>query len=184
MDGQWSGGGTGGEGGSGGPASSSPIGQLVDGRYRLSEAIGTGGSGTVYLAEDISLGRRVAVKVLHTAASRDPAFVRQFRAEAQAVASLKSPHVVDVYDWGVDGQAYLVTEYLGGGSLRSILASGRTLSPSQVLVLALDACRGLDHAHSKGLVHRDVKPANLLFGDDGRLRIADFGLAAAMAGTA
>ena len=182
MDGQWSGGGTGGEGGSGGPASSSPIGQLVDGRYRLSEAIGTGGSGTVYLAEDISLGRRVAVKVLHTAASRDPAFVRQFRAEAQAVASLKSPHVVDVYDWGVDGQAYLVTEYLGGGSLRSILASGRTLSPSQVLVLALDACRGLDHAHSKGLVHRDVKPANLLFGDDGRLRIADFGLAAAMAG--
>jgi serine/threonine-protein kinase len=90
--------------------------------------------------------------------------------------------VVDVYDWGVDGQAYLVTEYLGGGSLRSILASGRTLSPSQVLVLALDACRGLDHAHSKGLVHRDVKPANLLFGDDGRLRIADFGLAAAMAG--
>ncbi|HJL88971.1 MAG TPA: protein kinase [Acidimicrobiales bacterium] len=182
MDGQWSGGGTGGDGDSGGPASSSPIGQLVDGRYRLSEAIGTGGSGTVYLAEDISLGRRVAVKVLHTAASRDPAFVRQFRAEAQAVASLKSPHVVDVYDWGVDGQAYLVTEYLGGGSLRSILASGRTLSPSQVLVLALDACRGLDHAHSKGLVHRDVKPANLLFGDDGRLRIADFGLAAAMAG--
>ena len=182
MDGQLSGGGTGGEGGSGGPASSSPIGQLVDGRYRLSEAIGTGGSGTVYLAEDISLGRRVAVKVLHTAASRDPAFVRQFRAEAQAVASLNSPHVVDVYDWGVDGQAYLVTEYLGGGSLRSILASGRTLSPSQVLVLALDACRGLDHAHSKGLVHRDVKPANLLFGDDGRLRIADFGLAAAMAG--
>ena len=181
MDGQLSGGGTGGEGGSGGPASS-PIGQLVDGRYRLSEAIGTGGSGTVYLAEDISLGRRVAVKVLHTAASRDPAFVRQFRAEAQAVASLNSPHVVDVYDWGVDGQAYLVTEYLGGGSLRSILASGRTLSPSQVLVLALDACRALDHAHSKGLVHRDVKPANLLFGDDGRLRIADFGLAAAMAG--
>lgn len=182
MDGQWSGGGTGGEGGSGGPTSSSPIGQLVDGRYRLSDVIGTGGSGTVYLAEDISLGRRVAVKVLHTAASRDPAFVRQFRAEAQAVASLNSPHVVDVYDWGVDGQAYLVTEYLGGGSLRSILASGRTLSPSQVLVLALDACRGLDHAHSSGLVHRDVKPANLLFGDDGRLRIADFGLAAAMAG--
>ena len=182
MVGQWSGGGTGGDGDSGGPASSSPIGQLVDGRYRLSEAIGTGGSGTVYLAEDISLGRRVAVKVLHTVASRDPAFVRQFRAEAQAVASLNSPHVVDVYDWGVDGQAYLVTEYLGGGSLRGILASGRTLSPSQVLVLALDACRGLDHAHSKGLVHRDVKPANLLFGDDGRLRIADFGLVAAMAG--
>ena len=77
MDGQLSGGDTGGEGGSGGPASLSPIGQLVDGRYRLSEAIGTGGSGTVYLAEDISLGRRVAVKVLHTVASRDPAFVRQ-----------------------------------------------------------------------------------------------------------
>jgi len=185
MDGQFAGGaggGFGGPGGTGGPTSSAPIGQLVDGRYRLNAAIGTGGSGTVYMAEDISLGRRVAVKVLHTAASRDPAFVREFRAEAQAVASLNSPHVVDVYDWGIDGQAYLVTEYLGGGSLRSILASGRTLSPSQVLVVALDACRGLDHAHSRGLVHRDVKPTNLLFGEDGRLRIADFGLAAAMAG--
>jgi len=180
MDGQYSGGGTGGSGGSGSPTPSPLIGQLVDGRYRLSAAIGTGGSGTVYLAEDISLGRRVAVKVLHTAASRDPAFVRQFRAEAQAVASLNSSHVVDVYDWGIDGQAYLVTEYLGGGSLRSILASGRTLSSSQVLVLALDVCRGLDHAHSRGLVHRDVKPANLLFGEDGRIRIADFGLATVM----
>ena len=165
-----------------GQAPGGQVGRLLDGRYRLREAIGTGGSGTVYLAADVSLGRRVAVKVLHTAAADDPVFIRQFRTEAQAVASLSSPHVVDVYDWGVDGQAYLVTEYLGGGSLRSILASGRTLSPSQVLMVALEACRGLDHAHSRSLVHRDVKPANLLFGDDGRLRIADFGLAMALAG--
>ncbi len=170
--------------GTGAGAPPGPADRLIDGRYRLREAIGTGGSGTVFLAEDISLGRRVAVKVLHTASAGDPVFIRQFRSEAQVVASLNSPHVVDVYDWGVDGQAYLVTEYLGGGSLRSILASGRTLSPSQVLLVALDACRGLDHAHSRGLVHRDVKPANLLFGEDGRLRIADFGLAAAMAGDA
>ena len=119
-------------------------GRLLGGRYRLGEAIGTGGSGTVYLADDLSLGRQVAVKVLHSSLVGDEAFVERFRSEARLVASLADPHVVSIFDWGVDGQAYLVTEYLGGGSLRSILSAGRTLSPSQMLMVSLEACRALE----------------------------------------
>ena len=167
-----------------GPGGAMPApGRMLGGRYRLGGVIGTGGSGTVYLADDLSLGRQVAVKVLHSSLVGDEAFVERFRSEARLVASLADPHVVAIYDWGVDGQAYLVTEYLGGGSLRSILSSGRTLTPSQMLMVALEACRALDHAHRQGIVHRDVKPANLLFGQDARLRIADFGLAEALTGT-
>ena len=167
-----------------GPGGALPApGRMLGGRYRLGGVIGTGGSGTVYLADDLSLGRQVAVKVLHPSLVGDEAFVERFRSEARLVASLADPHVVAIYDWGVDGQAYLVTEYLGGGSLRSILSSGRTLTPSQMLMVALEACRALDHAHRQGIVHRDVKPANLLFGQDARLRIADFGLADALTGT-
>ena len=167
-----------------GPGGAMPApGRMLGGRYRLGGVIGTGGSGTVYLADDLSLGRQVAVKVLHSSLVGDEAFVERFRSEARLVASLADPHVVAIYDWGVDGQAYLVTEYLGGGSLRSILSSGRTLTPSQMLMVALEACRALDHAHRQGIVHRDVKPANLLFGQDARLRIADFGLADALTGT-
>ena len=167
-----------------GPGGAMPApGRMLGGRYRLGSVIGTGGSGTVYLADDLSLGRQVAVKVLHSSLVGDEAFVERFRSEARLVASLADPHVVAIYDWGVDGQAYLVTEYLGGGSLRSILSSGRTLTPSQMLMVALEACRALDHAHRQGIVHRDVKPANLLFGQDARLRIADFGLADALTGT-
>ena len=163
----------------GGHAPQDLSGRVFGGRYRLGTVVGTGGSGSVYLAQDMSLGREVAVKVLHTNLAADPAFVERFKAEARTAASLTSSQVVRVFDWGVDGQAYLVTEYLAGGSLRSILDSGRTLSPSQVLSVFLEACRALDHAHAQGIVHRDVKPANLLFGQDGHLRIADFGLASA-----
>ena len=170
--------------GSAGAPQQGTRGRLLGGRYRLGDAIGTGGSGTVYLADDLSLGRQVAVKVLHSSLVGDEAFVERFRTEARLVASLADPHVVSIYDWGVDGQAYLVTEYLGGGSRRSILSSGRTLSPSQMLMVSLEACRALDHAHRQGIIHRDVKPATLLFGQDGRLRVADFGLAEALTGAA
>jgi serine/threonine-protein kinase len=156
-------------------------GRTFGGRYRLQNVVGTGGSGSVYLATDLSLNRQVAVKVLHTQLAQYPGFVERFKTEAKVAASLTSSHTVRVFDWGVDDQAYLVTEYLGGGSLRSILDSGRTLSPSQILQISLEACRALDHAHAQGIIHRDLKPANLLFGQDGHLRIADFGLAAALA---
>ncbi|HEV7760903.1 MAG TPA: protein kinase, partial [Acidimicrobiales bacterium] len=136
----------------------------------------------MYLADDVRLRRRVAVKVLHTALADDESFLRRFRAEARAAAALSHPNILAIYDWnGDEVPPYIVTEYLGGGSVRSMLDGGQRLSPSQALLIGLEAARALDHAHRQGFVHRDVKPANLLFSADARLRIADFGLARAIA---
>jgi serine/threonine-protein kinase len=158
------------------------IGRVLSGRYRLIAPLGTGASAQVFLADDVRLRRRVAVKVLHAALADDETFLRRFRAEAQAAAALSHPNILAVFDWGDDdGTPYLVTEHLGGGSLRSVLDDGGRLTPSQALLVGLEATRGLEYAHRRGFVHRDVKPANLLFGEDGRLRIADFGLARALA---
>ncbi|HEX6419945.1 MAG TPA: protein kinase, partial [Acidimicrobiales bacterium] len=158
------------------------VGRVLGGRYRLLSPLGSGASAEVYLADDVRLRRRVAVKVLHPALADDEMFLRRFRAEAQSAASLSHPHVLAVFDWsGDDDTPFLVTEYLGGGSLRAMLDAGHRLSPAQALVVALEAARALDYAHRQGFVHRDIKPANLLFGSDGRLRVADFGLARAVA---
>ena len=158
------------------------VGRVLSGRYRLIAPIGSGSSAQVFLADDTRLRRRVAVKLLHAALADDDGFLRRFRAEAQAAAALNHPNIVAVYDWGDDvGTPYLVTEYLAGGSLRSMLDHGSRLSVSQSLLVGLEATRALDYAHRRGFVHRDIKPANLLFGEDARLRIADFGLARALA---
>src|SRR4249920_847049 len=158
------------------------IGRVLGGRYRLVAAVGTGASATVYQADDVQLRRRVAVKVLHPSLAEDPVFLRRFQSEAQAAAGLSHPNIMAVFDWGTDERVpYLVSEYLGGGSVRAMLDRGRLLSPSQALLVGLETSRGLDYAHRRGLVHRDIKPANLLFGEDRRLRIADFGLARALA---
>jgi eukaryotic-like serine/threonine-protein kinase len=139
------------------------VGRVLSGRYRLIAPIGSGASAQVFLADD-------------------EGFLRRFRAEAQAAASLNHPNIVAVYDWGEDeGTPYLVTEYLAGGSLRAVLDRGVRLSPSQALLVGLETTRALDYAHRRGFVHRDIKPANLLFGEDQRLRVADFGLARALA---
>lgn len=158
------------------------VGRVLGGRYRLLAPIGTGASAHVYSADDVNLRRRVAVKVLHAALADDEAFLRRFRAEAHSVAALRHPNIMNVYDWGEDdGSPFLVLELLGGGSLRSLLDRGRRLTPSQALIVGLEAARALDYAHRRGLVHRDIKPANLLFDEEGRLCIADFGLARALA---
>ena len=158
------------------------VGRVLGGRYRLLAPIGTGGSAHVYLAEDSTLRRRVAVKLLHAALADDESFLRRFRAEAQAAAALNHPHVMRVFDWGEDEDGpYLVLEHLGGGSLRDLLDSGRRLSPAQAASIGVQAAKALDYAHRRGLVHRDIKPANLLFDDEGRLCIADFGVARALA---
>ncbi|HEU5152760.1 MAG TPA: PASTA domain-containing protein [Iamia sp.] len=158
------------------------VGRVLGGRYRLLAPIGRGASAQVFVADDVRLERQVAVKVLHEALADDQVFLRRFRAEAQAAAALNHPNVMAVYDWGQDDDVpWIVMEYLGGGSLRGLLDRGHRLSPSQALVVGLQAARGLDYAHRRGFVHRDIKPANLLFGDEGRLRIADFGLARALA---
>lgn len=168
------------------PRLSEETGRVLGGRYRLVAPVGVGTSSRVFLAVDTQLRRRVAVKLLHEALAEDEAFLRRFRAEARAAGALSHPNILAVFDWGEDRAdgvvvPYLVTEYLGGGSLRDILDRGRPLTPSQTLLVGLDAARALAHAHQRGLVHRDVKPANLLFDEDGRLRLADFGLARALA---
>lgn len=160
---------------------SAEIGRVLGNRYRLIAPIGLGASAQVFLADDVKLRRRVALKMLHDALADDHDFLRRFRAEAQAAAALNHPNVLAIYDWSDDEVAYIVTEYLGGGSLRAVLDRGELLSPSQALMVGLDAARALDYAHRRGFVHRDIKPANLLFGDEQRLRIADFGLARALA---
>ncbi len=160
---------------------SEQVGRVLGGRYRLLALIGAGGSAQVYLAEDVQLHRRVAVKVLRDVLAAEPGFLQRFEAEARAAAALNHPNIVAIYDVGQDGVPYLVTEHLAGGSLQAVLATGRRLSVSQALLVALDAARGLEYAHRQGLVHRDIKPANLLFGEEGRLRIADFELARALA---
>lgn len=168
------------------PRVSSETGRVLGGRYRLVAPVGVGTSSRVFLAVDTQLRRRVAVKLLHEALADDERFLRRFRAEARIAATLNQENSLAVYDWGedeVDGIAvpYLVTEYLAGGSLRGILDQGQPLSAAQTVRVGIDAARALAHAHDKGLVHRDVKPANLLFDEDGRLRLADFGLARALA---
>ncbi|MGH9040520.1 MAG: PASTA domain-containing protein [Acidimicrobiia bacterium] len=156
-------------------------GRVLAGRYRLVAPIGTGASGRVYAAWDVRLRRRVAVKVLHAALADDAGFLRRFGAEAQLAASLHHPGVVDVYDWGEDDTAFMVLELLEGGSLRGLLDRGERLTPAQAAAVGRQVAAALAHAHARGLVHRDVKPANLLFDEHGDVRVADFGLARALA---
>ncbi len=164
-----------------------PVGRVLGGRYRLIRLLGVGGSASVYVAEDVRLGRQVAVKVLHPALAADPAFLRRFEAEARVVAKLGHAHVMAIHDWGENddptGPApYLVMELLDGGSLRDLFDRGYRCTVAQAVQVGLQSARGLEHAHRRGnLVHRDVKPANLLFDGDGRLVVSDFGLARAIA---
>jgi beta-lactam-binding protein with PASTA domain len=156
-------------------------GRVLAGRYRLLAPIGTGASGRVYRAEDTRLRRSLAVKVLHLALAEDAGFLRRFRAEAQLAASLSHPHVMTVYDWGEDDVPFMAVELLEGGSLRAMLDAGNLLSPGQAARIGRDVARALEYAHSRGIVHRDIKPANLLFDEHGIVRVADFGLARALA---
>jgi eukaryotic-like serine/threonine-protein kinase len=164
------------------PLITDSIGRVLGKRYRLLSALGTGASAHVFLAEDVSLQRYVAVKVLQPGLATDESFLKRFRAEARSVASLNHPHVLRVFDWGEDTDGpYLVLEYLGGGSLRDMLDQDVRLSHSQAAVLGTEVAQGLAYAHARGLVHRDIKPANLLFDEEGRVRVADFGVARALA---
>ncbi|CAB4886842.1 unannotated protein [freshwater metagenome] len=157
-------------------------GLLLAGRYRLHQRRSSAGDGTVMEAVDEQLQRLVAVKILGPEWAATPATERRFRAEAQVASSLTHPNVNAVYDWGIETlegvkRPYLVLEYLAGGSLRDILDRGRLLSPSQALMVGLDVCRGLDYIHRRGIVHRDLRPAMLVFGDDRRLRLINVGVA-------
>ncbi|MFN8086456.1 MAG: protein kinase [Microbacterium sp.] len=156
------------------------IGRLVDGRYRVRARIARGGMATVYVATDLRLERRVALKVMHGHLSDDQVFQGRFIQEARAAARLADPHVVNVFDQGQDGEmAYLVMEYLPGITLRDLLREQRRLSIPQTITIMDAVLSGLAAAHRAGIVHRDVKPENVLLAEDGRIKIGDFGLARA-----
>jgi serine/threonine-protein kinase len=154
-------------------------------RYRLERPLGHGGMASVYLGRDTELDRPVAVKLLAENAAGDDGLRKRFLREARLAARLSHPNVVNVYDAGEDdGRPYLVMEHVQGETLAEVLAARGRLPPEEVRVLGAQAARGLAHAHAAGLVHRDIKPQNLLLRDDGTLKIADFGIARAAEGTA
>ncbi|MDE0546739.1 Stk1 family PASTA domain-containing Ser/Thr kinase [Microbacterium sp. C7(2022)] len=156
------------------------IGRLVDGRYRVRARIARGGMATVYVATDLRLERRVALKVMHSHLSDDTVFQSRFIQEARAAARLADPHVVNVFDQGQDGEmAYLVMEYLPGITLRELLREQKRLTLTQAVSIMDAILSGLSAAHRAGIVHRDVKPENVLLAEDGRIKIGDFGLARA-----
>src|SRR5438094_9882853 len=146
--------------------------RILAGRYRLDQPLG-GTMGEVHLATDVELERRVVVKLLGTDA--DP---QRFEREARAAASLAHPNIVQLFEYGnVDGRPYMVFEDLPGGSLEDLLVTGDPLPDEQTGRVALNVAAGLAHAHARGLIHRDLKPANVLFDEEGRAKIADFGIA-------
>jgi len=156
------------------------IGRLVDGRYRVRARIARGGMATVYVATDLRLERRIALKVMHGHLSDDSVFQSRFIQEARAAARLADPHVVNVFDQGQDGDmAYLVMEYLPGITLRELLREQKRLNITQTITIMDAVLSGLAAAHRGGIIHRDVKPENVLLAEDGRIKIGDFGLARA-----
>jgi eukaryotic-like serine/threonine-protein kinase len=161
-----------------------PAGQLLDGRYRVTSSIATGGMATVYMGVDVRLDRPVAVKIMHAELAADQDFVARFIREARSIAQLSHPNVVAVYDQGSDGHhLYLAMEYVAGPTLRQLLNERGKLSPGESLDIIESVLAGLAAAHQAGIVHRDVKPENVLLAVDGRVKVADFGLARSMSGT-
>lgn len=155
--------------------------RLVD-RYGVVRLTSQGANTAIFDAEDEQTGRAVTLKLVHPQLAASPTFRNRFDEQMRAVSALSHPNIAAVYDWGMarigdTSTAYVVIEHLTGGSLRDMFDRGRRLSPSQALVVGLDACRGLDHAHRRGFVHGELTPSKLVFGDDRRLRIIDFGLA-------
>ncbi len=152
--------------------------QVYSNRYEVIREIGRGGMAEVYLARDQLLDRPVAVKVLHREFARDPQFVERFRREAQAAAALNHPNVVAVYDWGQEaGTSFIVMEYVDGRPLSDIVREGGARDPRTAARIAAHVAAALSFAHQRGLVHRDVKPGNILITPSGQVKVADFGIA-------
>ncbi|NLU74546.1 Stk1 family PASTA domain-containing Ser/Thr kinase [Streptomyces sp. HNM0575] len=166
---------------SGPPGETPPIGQVLDGRYLVESRIAVGGMATVYRAVDTRLDRELALKVMHPSLAGDSAFVGRFIREAKSVARLAHPNVVGVYDQGTDGTyVYLAMEYVSGCTLRDVLRDRGALRPRVALDILEPMLAALGAAHHAGMVHRDMKPENVLIGDDGRVKVADFGLVRAV----
>jgi eukaryotic-like serine/threonine-protein kinase len=157
---------------------------LAGGRYRVERTVGQGGMAAVYLAHDEELDRPVAVKILAAHLGDDPTLRERFLREARMAARLSHPNIVQVFDAGEhDGSPFIVMEFVEGETLADVARSDGRVAPVRVVDLALQVCGGLEHAHAAGLVHRDIKPQNLLLRSDGVVKIADFGIARAAEAT-
>jgi tRNA A-37 threonylcarbamoyl transferase component Bud32 len=159
------------------PSSAQMIGTVLSGRYRLEAKLGSGGMSTVYLARDETLDRAVAVKVMHREMSEQPDQLERFRQEARAVAKLSHPNVVSVIDAGEDGgYPYIVFEYVEGETLKQRIARVGALDVQEAIAYAIEVARGLTVAHARKMVHRDIKPQNILIDAEGRAKLTDFGI--------
>jgi serine/threonine-protein kinase len=155
-------------------------GTLVDGRYRIERRLGSGGMADVYCAYDHQLGRQIALKVLHRRFARDREFVERFRREASAAAGLQHPNVVGVFDRGeYDGTYYIAMEYLPGRTLKDVIREETPIDQLRAIDYAIQILQAASFAHRRGVVHRDIKPHNVIVGSDGRLKVTDFGIARA-----
>ncbi|MEE0363913.1 MAG: protein kinase [Oscillospiraceae bacterium] len=154
------------------------IGKLLDNRYEILEKIGSGGMADVYKARCHRLNRLVAIKILKEDLSQDAEFRRRFHAESQAVAMLSHPNIVSVYDVSrSDNIDYIVMELIEGITLKQYMEQKGTLNWREALHFSTQICKALEHAHSRGIVHRDIKPHNIMILKDGSVKVADFGIA-------
>jgi serine/threonine protein kinase len=168
------------------PHQSAPGVRLLSGRYQLGEVLGYGGMAEVYKARDVRLERDVAIKLLRSDLARDPSFQARFRREAQSAAALTHPMIVSVYDTGSDEKhdpplPYIVMEYVEGHTLRDVLHLDGRLTQSRALEIMIDVSAALDYSHRAGIVHRDIKPGNVMITHDGSVKVMDFGIARAIA---
>ena len=152
------------------------IGQIVKDRYEIVEILGEGGMAFVYKARDKQLQRDVAIKTLKPNYVNQEKFVDRFRREAQTAANLNHPNIVQIFDWGIDDEPYFVMEYIEGNTLTSIISSNRTVGLNDILYIGSQVANGLKEAHKRGLVHRDIKPGNIMITPDGKVKVTDFGI--------
>ena len=152
------------------------IGQIIKERYEIVEVLGEGGMAFVYKAIDKQLKRNVAIKTLKPNYVNQEKFVDRFRREAQTAANLNHPNIVQIFDWGIEDEPYFVMEYIEGNTLTSIISSNRTVGLNDILYIGSQVANGLKEAHKHGLVHRDIKPGNIMITPDGKVKVTDFGI--------
>jgi len=152
------------------------IGQIIKERYEITQLLGEGGMSYVYKATDKQLQRTVAIKTLKPNYVEQEKFVERFKREAQTAANLNHPNIVQIFDWGIGDEPFFVMEYIEGNTLTSIIANKRTISMNDILFIGAQVSSGLQAAHSKGLVHRDIKPGNIMITPEGNVKVTDFGI--------
>ena len=152
------------------------IGQIIKERYEIVEILGEGGMAFVYKAKDKQLQRNVAIKTLKPNYVNQEKFVDRFRREAQTAANLNHPNIVQIFDWGIEDEPYFVMEYIEGNTLTSIITGNKTVGLNDILYIGSQVANGLKEAHKHGLVHRDIKPGNIMITPDGKVKVTDFGI--------